>query len=98
MTIDERLEALTQSVELIASTHADSDRRTRQGFETLTGLHADTDARINKLIDLAETQQRQIEAHDTQIDALLTLAEKHAESQANLEKQWQAYIRTLPRT
>jgi hypothetical protein len=115
MTIDERLEALTQSVELIASaqadaerrtrqgfetltsTQADSERRTRQGFETLTSLHADTDARINKLIDLAETQQRQIEAHDAQIDALLTLAEKHAESQANLERQWQAYINTLPR-
>jgi transcriptional regulator GlxA family with amidase domain len=90
MTIEQRLEALAQSVEL-------SERQTRQAFEALTSLHAETDARINRLIGLAEIQQREIETHDTQIEALLSLAEKHAQSQANLERQWQAYINTLPR-
>jgi hypothetical protein len=65
--------------------------------ESLTSLHAETDARIEKLIGLAEIRQREIETHGTQIEALLTLAGKHAQSQANLERQWQACIDALPR-
>ena len=40
----------------------------------------------------------QIEAHDRQIGALIELASKHEGAIANLERQWQAYINTLPRS
>jgi hypothetical protein len=36
MTIDERIEALTQSVELIASLHRDLEESTARNFERLT--------------------------------------------------------------
>ena len=43
-------------------------------------------------------------AHDAQIEALLIVSEKHekaiaalAEESARTERQWQAYINTLPR-
>jgi hypothetical protein len=43
------------------------------------------------------SHDNQIEAHDRQIDALIKVAEKHEHAIANLERQWQAYINTLPR-
>ena len=36
-------------------------------------------------------------AHDAQIEKLIEAAEKHQAQLVNLEKQWQAYINTLPR-
>ena len=36
MSIDERIEALTQSVELIASLHRDLEQSTAKNFERLT--------------------------------------------------------------
>jgi hypothetical protein len=36
-------------------------------------------------------------AHDRQIGLLIELADKHNQAIANLERQWQAYINTLPR-
>ena len=39
----------------------------------------------------------QIEAHDRQIEALITLAEKHDQALKEMRRQWQAYINTLPR-
>jgi hypothetical protein len=42
---------------------------------------------------LAET----VVAHDNQLDIPIKVAQKHAESIANLERQWQAYLRRLPR-
>ena len=47
--------------------------------------------------DSLATQQRQIAAHDAQIDALLKISEENARNWKNLERQWQAYINTLPR-
>ncbi|HEY7388531.1 MAG TPA: hypothetical protein VH640_08480 [Bryobacteraceae bacterium] len=52
-------------------------------LERLTGIVA----------SLADT----VVAHDNQLDILIKVAQKHAESIANLERQWQAYLRTLPR-
>jgi len=44
-----------------------------------------------------ESLAASVVAHDSQIEALIQLAEKHEAAIANLEKQWQAYINTLPR-
>ena len=70
-----------------------------------------TDERLDRLAGIVETlagavtaHDSVIEAHDRQIGALITVAEKNqaaiAEmraSQANLERQWQAYLNTLRR-
>jgi hypothetical protein len=52
-------------------------------LERLTGIVA----------SLAET----VVAHDSQIEGLIKVAEKHEKTIASLERQWQAYINTLPR-
>jgi hypothetical protein len=36
-------------------------------------------------------------AHDNQLEVLLRVAEKHSAQIASLERQWQAYINTLPK-
>jgi hypothetical protein len=93
MTIEEKLEKLTGIVDSLAASVVAHD--------DLIEAH---DRQIGAMIDLAATQHSnigmlkdQIKAHDARIAALLELAEKHAEASANLERQWQAYINTLPR-
>jgi len=41
-------------------------------------------------------QQEQIAENSRQIGALITAAQKHDAAIANLEQQWQAYLRRLP--
>lgn len=72
MTIEEKLDRLTNIVDSLAS----------------SVVHHDN----------------QIEAHDRQIEALIQIAEKQSEqigkterAIASLERQWQAYIATLPK-
>lgn len=86
MTIDERLERLTE----VAKSQAES---------------------IQGLVRAAEGHQDQIDAHDAQIEALIAIDEKRAVQLdallqsfaqtravvADLAKQCQAYINTLPR-
>lgn len=57
MTMDERLEALTQTVELIAHTQIKSDER----IEKLTALMAETGGFINQLARIAENHERRLE-------------------------------------
>ena len=57
-----------------------------------------TDERIDRLTGILETLAGTVAAHDAQIEGLITVAEKHQDQIANLEKQCQAYINTLPRT
>ena len=68
MTNDERLEklterheALTQTVELIAASQANSDER----IDKLTALMAQTDHFINRLAHIAEAHERldELEGH-----------------------------------
>jgi peptidoglycan hydrolase CwlO-like protein len=56
MTIDERLQALTQSMELIAHAQADSEHKIRQ----LTALQAETAGFINQLARVAESHEHRI--------------------------------------
>jgi hypothetical protein len=71
MNIDERLEALTQTVELIAHAQIKNDERIEKltgGMERLTGdvgkltaLLAQTDGFINQLARIAEAHEHRIE-------------------------------------
>jgi ABC-type transporter Mla subunit MlaD len=64
MTIDERLEALTQTVELIAHAQIKTDERIEKLTEDvakLTGLMAETDRFINRLAHIAEAHEQRIE-------------------------------------
>ncbi|HYW47095.1 MAG TPA: hypothetical protein VE959_29785 [Bryobacteraceae bacterium] len=54
-------------------------------------------ANLERLAGIVDPLAGTVVAHDNRIGALLTLAEKHDKAIANLEKQWQAYIATLPR-
>lgn len=49
MTIDERLDALTMNVELMALEQRDFRRAVRQSIDTLTELHADTERAMVRL-------------------------------------------------
>jgi uncharacterized protein (DUF3084 family) len=71
-----------------------------------------TEEKLDRLTGIVETlagsiaaHDNKIEAHDRQIEALIELAstqqkvaEQHSQQIANLEKQWQAYLNTLPRS
>ena len=77
MTIDERLERLTdrhealmQTVELIAAAQADSERRSRQAFETLTSLHADTERQIGKLTGTMDRLGNIVIGHEQRLERL----------------------------
>lgn len=37
-----------------------------------------------------------VAAHDSQIEGLINVAEKHEKVMENLQKEWQAYLRRLP--
>jgi uncharacterized coiled-coil protein SlyX len=63
-----------------------------------------TEANLDRLTVVVDTlassvvaHDNQIEAHDRQIDALLTVVEKQGKEIADMARQWQAYINTLPR-
>ena len=57
MTIDERLEALTQTVELMAHAQVKNDER----FEKLTELMAETGRFINQLAHIAQAHQQRLD-------------------------------------
>jgi len=68
-----------------------------QQLEKLTGI-------VTTLAGSVIPLDHNIEAHDRQIEALIIVAEKNSaqikeqnERFAVLERQWQAYINTLPR-
>jgi len=59
---------------------------------------------LDKLTAIVNTLASSVVAHDNQLDALLVIVEKHSaqlavqsEQIAATERQWQAYINTLPR-
>lgn len=57
MTIDERLAALTQTVELIAHAQIKADEK----IEKLTALLAETGGFINQLARIAETHEHRLD-------------------------------------
>lgn len=55
------------------------------------------DERLDRLTGIVEALAASVVAHDSQIDALIKVAEKHAQEMADLRRQWQAYLNTLPK-
>ena len=53
--------------------------------------------RIDRLTGIVEALAGTVVAHDNQIAALIQISEENAQNWKNLERQWQAYINTLPR-
>jgi hypothetical protein len=52
---------------------------------------------LDRLVGVVNSLASSVVAHDNQLDVLIQLAAKHEAAIANLERQWQAYINTLPR-
>jgi hypothetical protein len=65
MTIDERLEALTQNVELSWRMHLDSEKRTAQSVELPAAVHRENEAAFK---DLFNRMGRILERHDITLD------------------------------
>jgi hypothetical protein len=55
MTIDERLEALTQTVELMAHMHVETDKRLSAAIASVSEAHAKTEKTVDRM---AETIRR----------------------------------------
>ena len=60
------------------------------------------DEKIERLAGNVETNAHaiaphddKIEAHDRQVEALITIAEQQSKKMELLQKEWQAYLRTL---
>ena len=53
--------------------------------------------RMERLTGIVEALAGTVVAHDNQIEALIRISEENAQNWKNLERQWQAYINTLPR-
>ena len=53
--------------------------------------------KLDELRDIVRPLASSVVAHDNQIDGLIKVAEKHSAQIAATERQWQAYINTLPK-
>jgi hypothetical protein len=77
---------------------------TNEQLDRLAGIVASLSGAVVAHDDKIEAHDRQIEALITigeqqsqRLDKLLVLTEQNAENWKNLERQWQAYLNTLPR-
>ena len=61
MTIDERIEALTHTVELLASFHRDHEKR-------MDEMEKKWDERLGKMLDIVERLDRMIQIHDARLN------------------------------
>ena len=55
------------------------------------------DEKIDRMIGIVDALASTVVAHDNQIEALIRISEESARNWKNLERQWQAYLNTLPR-
>ncbi len=77
MTIDERLEALTQTVELMAQMHEDHKRENAENLAMLTAKSAMLTERsaefmdtFNRLGRIIEMHEHRLDSHDDRLDRL----------------------------
>ena len=80
MTLDERIEALTQTVELLASMQKDNETRfarvdslqsdNEKRFEQLASAAEKNEGRIGQLMDTMNRVGRILEAYDDRLDEL----------------------------
>jgi hypothetical protein len=53
--------------------------------------------RMERLTGIVETLPESVVKHDDQIEGLIKVAEKQSAQISAMQKQWEAYINTLPR-
>ncbi len=53
--------------------------------------------KLDELRDIVRALASSVVAHDNQIEGLIKVAELHSAQIAATERQWQAYINTLPK-
>ena len=70
MTIDERIEALTQSVELLASFHRDSEVRNLENEARDRESEARYEARFSNVMDVLERLTLVADKHEHRIERL----------------------------
>jgi hypothetical protein len=83
MTIDERLEALTQSLELLASLHKDNEQRNeqrfeamRRGMEEMRGGNEEMRLGIRQdLGEMAQTMRVMMQSYGAMMDSIGRLAD-----------------------
>jgi hypothetical protein len=68
MTIDERLEALTHSLELWSHMQMDAGKEYEERFRSLEKLFHANEERVAQLMDTMNRLGRILEIHDRQID------------------------------
>ena len=68
MTIDERLEALTQSVELLSRMHQDNEKRATEAVQANEKAVQANERRFAMLMDTMNRLGRILEIHDETID------------------------------
>lgn len=56
-----------------------------------------TEEKIDRLTGIVDTLAASVVAHDSQIEALIKVAEKQGRAIEDMSRQWQAYLNTLPR-
>lgn len=61
MTIDERLEALTQSLELLASLHQDNEQRAKTNEDVFNQRFERIESALEKLVTIAESHERRLD-------------------------------------
>ena len=70
MTIDERLEALTQSVELLAAMHRDTEKQNAEALRQNEEIHGEMMLAIVRLSRIAEAHNGQLDDHGNRINKL----------------------------
>jgi hypothetical protein len=77
MTIDERLEAIAQNLDLLTRIHLDNDREYRERFRQIEDLFQkneerfqQNETRVGQLMDTMNRLGRIIEIHDQRLDDL----------------------------
>lgn len=63
-----------------------------------------TEEKLDRLTNIVDALATTVVAHDNQIEQLIAIGEKHeakmrelVEESRNLQRQWQAYLNTLPK-
>jgi len=68
VNIDERIQTIAESLELVASLQHDHEKRHAQDFEEVMSLHRDNEKRLAQVMDTMNRLGRIIEIHDQRLD------------------------------
>jgi hypothetical protein len=70
---------------------------TDEKIDRLTDAVLAQSGNLDELRAVVNTLANSVVAHDAQIGALISTAERHERIWQDLQQQWQAYLNTLPR-